>query len=663
MRPGTIVSVVVIVALAPSAAVPSGFIVGLGAPQTLATLPTRSGEGRSAISGVVIDGVTGRPIAAATVTIRVPGGPVAGGSETVGQQISDASGRFVFTRLRASDQCLIEASKRGYFNGGYGRETASVFSRGIVLADGQWFNAGNVKLWPPSAINGTVADERGEPVVGAFVRVLPRLIIAGIPQLVAGPVTTTDDRGVYRIAGLTAGQYVVSVPSVQQSIPTVPMTFDSNSDSATHEGVVRSLNQRPALDVTPAFRVLLGQYVTPVMVKGRMHVYPTTFFPSARSAADAAVITLGEGEDRHGIDIQWRPVPAFNVSGSVLGPVDALVDLSLRLVPKGSEGLGNGSEAATALVGAGGRFLFPGVPPGDYTIDASHTVGGFWYTPPATLSPTPLPVPPGGRVSVSGGPVYSAPVGTSFLTQAMGSSLYGARQLLSVEESDLTNVMVTLRPGLMLSGRIVSDVSTPPTAMKSRVGTTVYAEPAAGDPTLGVPRTNIVLADPAQPFTLEGLRPGEYFLRVSLSEGTIVKSIAWQNRDFTYRPFDTAVGENIAEVVITVTDKVARMSGTVRDARGLPVDTGAALCFPVEREQWTRFGFRPARIISAEITNGGSYRMSLPAGSYYLVAVGPLELDGWKDPAFLDAASRVATRITVDWGQAVTQDIALRRIR
>ena len=74
-------------------------------------------------------------------------------------------------------------------------------------------------LWPPAAISGTVTDGHGDPVVGAYVRVLMKIGIGGRDRLAAGPPATTDDLGRYRIANLTRGAYVVALVSVSDTWP------------------------------------------------------------------------------------------------------------------------------------------------------------------------------------------------------------------------------------------------------------------------------------------------------------------------------------------------------------------------------------------------------------------------------------------------------------
>ena len=94
-------------------------------------------------------------------------------------------------------------------------------------------------------------------------------------------------------------------------------------------------------------------------------------------------------------------MPAVRVSGTVVGPPEALAQLSLRLVPAGLEELGLGGEAATTLVSSDGSFTFLNVAAGSYVVDVvrghSEYVEGAGSTSPIDTmrQPSYPPRPPG----------------------------------------------------------------------------------------------------------------------------------------------------------------------------------------------------------------------------------------------------------------------------
>ena len=160
--------------------------------------------GTGAISGVVVDAASSEPISGAVVYLGPP-------NQKTGQPrrvLSDEKGRFVFLQLGPwPDGYSLGASKAGYLAGSSGAAGSASTTR-IPLGDGEWFSTAKIVLLRPSAVSGTITDERGDPVVGAYVRVLTEVIVAGVPHLAGGPAAKTDDRGMYRVSGLAPGKYV-----------------------------------------------------------------------------------------------------------------------------------------------------------------------------------------------------------------------------------------------------------------------------------------------------------------------------------------------------------------------------------------------------------------------------------------------------------------------
>lgn len=650
-------SALIVLCLA-AALAPAAWAGQRGAPPP--TTPPPPGTG--AISGVVLDGSTDRPLAGVLVYLGAQGRGAVG---RVSRQVTDALGRFVFTHLPPASTYFLIASKLGYFDGRYGADgPAQQSSRTITLTDGQWMNTARVVMWRTGVIAGTVLDDAGEPVVGAYVRAVRQVVVGGHPQLSVGVTTRTDDRGMYRLAGIDAGRYLVQVPSVQMSIPAGAYDADLARVSATAKPVVEAMARAVsglsvvAADADPSTVTVAAGYPLPPAQHGRQYVYPPTFHPAARSMADAATIDLVLGEQRSGVNVTLRATPAVRVSGDVQGPPDALVDLTLRLVPEGSEAFGNGSEAATSLVGRDGRFSFAGVPSGAYTLEARRSVA--WYSS-AASSLYSLPTVPG-RFGGSGlMAVASATSGTSvsFLTSRLGDTHY-ARQRIDVGDRDLNAVVVALQPTAELSGRIVFE--TPPADARILQVIQVMLEPAGGDLFLGLPRGGIVETPRGYEFTISGLQPGLYVLNGGSLPSTL-KSVTWNGRDYTYRPFDATSGESIRDVVVTVGAKPAVLAGQVHDTQGQPAVGASVIYFPVDRDGWTNYGYQPLRLRSITTSSDGTYRVGAVAGEFFVLAVPADRADGWKDPKFLEAASRVASRVTLDWGASATLDLTVQVVK
>ncbi len=600
-------------------------------------VPPRAAPATGAITGVVTDGATGKPIGGATVTFTSLDGP----SDTHGT-VTDPQGRFVFLRLPPSSSGEVTASKSGYTRGGLPRGAT------IAVKQGEWVSNVTLTMWRHGGISGRVVDEANEPVVGIPVRVLRVILAAGVPHVAPGPVGTTDDRGMYRIAALRAGNYLVMVPSVQSSAPatTSALTLAGRRTAA-------AANEPPLINGVGlnmgGDRLVIGNYVTPPPASDRLMAYPTVFYPGARLLTNATTIDLAAGQERAGVDFSIRPVPAVRVSGTVIsaGAIDP--NLVLRLLPRGSENLGVGSEQATALVSASGAFTFLGVPSGSYTIDAGLNVtqlsaGG--------MSGPSTPGMLGEQFGVD--PAPSASDGVAIVMRRSDVIEHEWAELpIDVGADDVTGLRVTLRPSITVSGEVVWDG--PPGGR-----TWVLIEPAAGDARLYPTRpTSFPL--PPHLFSVTGLRAGEYVIRPLVPTGTTVVRIVANGQDVTTQTIDTSSGD-ISGVVVTMTTKTTKISGSVRGVTG-PAQPTSVVAFPVEKRQWSRYGLTPLTI-AVDSFLGQRYTLTgLPPGEYFVIAIDAASGGAWKDPAWLEAASRVATRVTLKWEEPVTVDLSLSRVQ
>jgi len=117
-----------LLALTAVTAIPPIDQIGAGRPG--ATIPVLPGavdppaaeSGTGAISGVVVDAVTGAPLADVLVNLSRPGRSLI---RPQTRQITDQKGRFVFVDLPPGDSYALAAARPGYLEGGYSRENAA----------------------------------------------------------------------------------------------------------------------------------------------------------------------------------------------------------------------------------------------------------------------------------------------------------------------------------------------------------------------------------------------------------------------------------------------------------------------------------------------------------------------------------------------------------
>lgn len=637
--------------------------------------PQRSGAqagpttGTAAISGVVVDAMTGTPMAGASVALgRLDV------SRPAPRMVTDSKGRFIFHNLPPSPEYYLDASRFGYASTRYGwsgpgGSSALSAIRRIPVADGQWVNTITIPLWRYGAISGRVVDERGEPVVGVVVRAFGWNSIAGQLQMVGGPLATTDDRGAYRLSGVKPGRYVVSVLSVQSTVlSTVPEGPQARAvgelESGGYGGGRGALVTAPGIDADGRHRLVVTNFATPPPpADGRSRAYPAVFFPGVSRAAEAATIEMDYGDHRAGIDFQLRPVTGVRVSGRLEGRAELPASLLLRLMPVGSERLGPGSEAATTTSDRDGSFTFLNVPEGNYTLIAQAAIVEVSSSSSSLRLAEPPGFPSGG---ISVGSSRGAPGLSYHVRQGQPSALTG-RASVGVGASDLADVVVTLHPSVTIRGRVEFAEGAPPADLHLGLS----ARTADGDLSLGAPRGSGVMTERGMTFEVPGLVGGRYLLTagpslVSTPGGGMqgyngplaMMSIMSGGRDVIDTGFDGTLGADFDDVVITMTTKVPTLAGVVRDVNG--PTSAVVIAFPVERERWVGYGLDPRRFRTAPSGLDGTFRVvDLPQGEYFLVAVDAKDTEKWVDSNYLAAAAPLATRVTLKWGASLTQDLTM----
>ncbi|HEX5215614.1 MAG TPA: carboxypeptidase regulatory-like domain-containing protein [Vicinamibacterales bacterium] len=626
--------------------------------------PAQSPAQTAALSGVVVDATTGRPVEGASVTLR-RADPTAVSAFSVPRMVTDPKGRFVFRDLPPANNYFIDVSRFGYatmrygWSGPDGSSALRDIAR-ISLTANQWLDGIKVSLYRLGGISGRVVDERGEPVVGTAVRVFSQRMIAGREQAVGGPIAVTDDRGVYRISGLDPARYIVAALSVQHTVlDTIPDGAQTLPVGELATGGIGGSSgnavRGPTIDVDGRHRLALTNFATPPPPsETTRRAYRATFYPDAARPSEATPIELTYGDARTSIDFQLRPVAAFRVSGRLSGAGGPPAQFLLRLLPAGHEGLGFGAEAATTTSDADGTFTFLNVPAGDYTLLAQASVMDF-NTGGSSSRFSDAPGFPGGGISV--GSMTGTP-GVSYLTRNGAPANVWGRMPVGVGAQDVRDLLVPLHPTVKVRGRLAFMPGvTPPPPTRAQL---IVMQPANGDPSLGQPMGNTAGGDTTFPFEVGGLMAGAYVFRQGFLNMRIA-SVVWDGRDMTDAGFDASAGRDFDGVVVTLTDKTTTLAGVVSDTRG-PV-AAAVIAFPSNRALWTNYGWDPPRIRAARSNQSGEYQLEgLPEGEYLLVAVPMAKFDARADPKFLAAAAPAATPFTIKWDDKKTFNLTLQEV-
>jgi len=291
--------------------------------------------GAGSIAGIVTTEDGSQPIRFAAVVL------LGASTGVVKVTSTDADGRFMFTSLPA-DRFTVGASKSPYLGAVAGARRPARPGTPIVLANGQKLGDVAIRLPLGAAISGTITDEHGQPA-GRSVVTLQQWRMQGDERALVsvGVTVTTDDRGRYRLFGLTPGEYMVA--AFKTAPPNAPRALSVTDVDAALQGTPPG----PAVGPSPP----------PVR-------YAPSYFPGTTRVNDALPIALASGEDRGGVDIRVDPVPVARIEGVLLAADGQPIGGGIVLVV----GTGVLSTAMTTRTTPDGRFAAPNMLPGQYRV-------------------------------------------------------------------------------------------------------------------------------------------------------------------------------------------------------------------------------------------------------------------------------------------------------
>jgi hypothetical protein len=271
---------------------------------------------------------------------------------------------------------------------------------------------------------------------------------------------------------------------------------------------------------------------------------------------------------------------------------------------------------------ADGSFQLTGVPPGDYVLD-----------------------------------VQQRPQNIRNLQQLNLSELEFASMPLSVS-GDIDNLTIVTTAGVTVSGRVVfqGQASVP----RGNMQVTAVASTGGSAPmpimiaarALGGGRVN-----QDGTFELRGIA-GPRIIRVQgVPAGWALKSVTIEGADVTDTPFEFKPGINVTGVVITLTNRLTEITGTVRDARGQTVADYVLVAFADDSQLW---GAQSRYVQTTRPNQNGEFTLKgLPPGRYLAAAVPALENGSQSNPAVLEQLRRSARTFTLADGQTLNLNVEM----
>lgn len=628
-----------------------------GAQSPSSASPTAP-AGTGIIVGTVVDEGNGKPIAGAIVRLSQIAGEVPRSGSP--QALTNSDGRFMFTKLPTGVFQFLA------YRGGYLSNAETGMSQPIFLSQDQTKSDVRVALAKPASISGIVLDEAGEPVVGATVTSLRRLRNRGrITWMNSGGTVTTDDRGMYRFGALPPGERLVMVEQTNASVPTgVIEAYQKAADTAKPgEGNpmfddLFSTNAAISAGGTTGARLVNSQFQTLTRSTaqprtdsaGRLFVYPSTIYPAATSLAKANIITLRSGEDRTGIDITLRPVKTVSISGTLVGPDGPVALTAVSLSTPDLLDSRSPSNQVGTVTDMNGVFTFIAVPPGDYTLRATHIptvrVQNNMVMNSVTNSD--------GTVSMTGsssGPSVIPPLPPDPTLWVEQPVVAGAR--------DISALTVTLQSGARLSGRLVFEGALPQPTAKELQAMQVSLAPVSGMMAFRTPRTRV---DERGELTTQGFPAGRYSLAVFGTTKWSLLSATSAGVNILEHPI-TIGASDISDIVIRFTDKPTELAGSVTDRGTDPPKEALIIAFPAD-EAVSEDNPNLRRIQSTRAASNGSFTIkNLPAGDYNIVAINDASKATDLSPELLQSLVGRATRVRLALGEKRSQGLTLVTIR
>ena len=273
------------------------------------------------IAGVVVDAITGSPVARARMSI------FADGDEA--DTIADDSGRFVFDGVEPGKKYNLNADAVGYV-----RESLDQhwnFSTAVAVGSGLDTEHIIFRLHPQAVIYGVITDELGEAVRNAQVMLFSTESAGGTRAPVIHGQASANDLGEFRFAHLLPGKYYVVV----QAQPWYARHgFDYSGTPKPN----------PMLDL----------------------VYPITFYPGVTDEHSAVELNMSAGDKREA-DVQLVAVPALHLRLNDIPDDVTTVGIGAHQKIFGSWEMG-GIPAMQGEIGPG-QYEIAGVPPGNLTLN------------------------------------------------------------------------------------------------------------------------------------------------------------------------------------------------------------------------------------------------------------------------------------------------------
>ncbi len=590
---------------------------------------TRSGSGQPIPNARVTVNRRGQPSLPPVVNVSVAVAPAAAGARGSGPALppipatmTDDKGKFFVSGLE-DGVFLVNVQANGYVAQPYGQKTRGGPGTPVNVSGGQPTKDINVAMTPAATISGRVHDPSDQPLINVPVQLMRYSYdFQGQRSYQSVGITTTDDRGQYRMYWVTPGRYYLMAGKPSTGSSALNDFFLADFGGGGANG-----NEVPSV---------LGY----------------AFYPGVQEISGARIIDMEPGAELQSVDMTLATRPrTFKIRGKLIdsrtGKAAARGSVSVAPQMPGLTqddailGLDGGSTNYNAKTGT---FEIRDLLPGTYSLVA--------------------------MVMDLPQPGVRGPVGRS-----------SAMIPVTVGSADVDDLTITTIPAAAVPGRVRIEGQLPANMSMERLRVQLTPVGGTQNSLSGLlanafyqnTQTNVA---PDGTFRMANIVPGDY--RIDFS-GFPINAASAPGGPTTIQYFGSMQtanayikdarfdGVDVLSVPLHFTGNVnngleislgfgsGRVEGTVTDSRLQAVNAGRVVAVP------DRMRFRTDLYRSFSVDQNGRFTFpTLPPGDYKIFAWESIEDNGWFDPELLSRSEARAASIHVNEGS--TQSLSVQII-
>ncbi len=467
------------------------------------------------------------------------------------------------------------------------------------------------------AISGRVMYADGDPAIGVKVEIMRKVkdkYIFVIPNFSSifsmmmgggGGGFQTDDRGVYRFAGLPNGEYIVKVTE---------NASHGDSKVAGYRGFEENLFGASSL--------------------------LTIFFPDALTTEKAQMVNIAAGQEMSEINIYIPERELFTAEGKIINSKDKqpIKNASITLKKSGENTVSLFDDAGRRKHNSSsdeqGNWNFKELPKGTYTL---------------TIEPS--------SYAYGDGDYMSNMNSNRASNTPPKPKLAKKIQEITIDDKNLSEIVIELGYGATVSGTVKMENNQPmPTNItlsavqddsEASSSATIYNSSTPGSSQYaGNYAVGGSASKPDYDFKIEGIATGKtYFSAAVNDDDYYVKSAIFNGVDLLTNPIELKEGDVLRNVQFVISKNAGTLKGTVVDDNKQPAKKVWVLLVPVEAAKRKNPNFRRG----ATTGENGEFELKAAPNEYAVIFQSKefTEKTGEERDRWLDEAVKNAPKVTI----------------